>query len=519
MKRRALLIGVNQYHLLGKLSFARQDAEGFAESLCKYCGFTDQDITLMTCQSEGALIPLSRYIEHALMSLADESNVDLLVFGFWGHGFVADSSGRYLCGVDTVETDLERSAISMDVVKAKLTQVQATNTLLVLDCCQNRSVGRSAFADAMSPGEEAQLGAMARDIQAARRQQMENVTSIPTVAILNACREGQRAYEWEARRHGIFTAHLLDGLREGVLSISQLSHMVSSRTAKTTRDIWGQQQTPFITIQGSGDLFLANGTAAATASPSISTPHVIPESRTPVHRYCLECGGRGTETQRILFCTGEVFSVGRANYTTSDGVDLTLRVLPCESATQHPEEWSCNRIIGSRHFAFRVYSGQCQIMAYSEATNPLFVTRVDDVHTRYPAHQVGTQWEQLPRMSRLSIGLSDVLPLECVQLTDAMGHVVGLHILRLTNASHIQYVLLTKRTLTLKVEDGHVKVATEHHDLQITVQDCDVLSLTYTTPVAASAGQLSRTRLPFTLPINGIRIYVRQADVDDFRKP
>ncbi len=62
MKRRALLIGVNQYHLLGNLSYARQDAEAVAGALCQHCGFTEQDITLMTCQSEGASMGLSRCI-------------------------------------------------------------------------------------------------------------------------------------------------------------------------------------------------------------------------------------------------------------------------------------------------------------------------------------------------------------------------------------------------------------------------------------------------------------------------
>ncbi|MFC1762210.1 hypothetical protein ACFL6U_09020 [Planctomycetota bacterium] len=80
MRKRALLIGVNQYHLLGNLAYARQDAEAVADTLCRNCGFSDQDITLMTCQSEGACMGLSRYIEHALLNLTAAIGHDILDF-------------------------------------------------------------------------------------------------------------------------------------------------------------------------------------------------------------------------------------------------------------------------------------------------------------------------------------------------------------------------------------------------------------------------------------------------------
>jgi len=254
MKKQALLIGVNQYHLLANLLYARQDAEAVAEALCKHCGFSGQDITLMTCQSEGASRGLSRYIEHALMNLTDERDVDLLIFGFWGHGFAPVPGRRYLCGVDTAENDLERTAISFDVVKAKLAQVGAADTLLLLDCCQNRPPGRSAAAEPMTEGEEAALASMARDIQAASREKVRD--SVSTVAILNACCEGQRAYEWTQRGHGIFTAHLLDAFDQGFGSIAPLASWLFDRVAKTSRDLHQQLQTPYVTIEGKGDIIL-----------------------------------------------------------------------------------------------------------------------------------------------------------------------------------------------------------------------------------------------------------------------
>ncbi len=251
MQRRALLIGINTYHLLSDLKYARQDAEAVAEALQQYCGFSDDEITLMSCQATGATLGLSRFIELALENLAYCRDLELLVFGFWGHGFSPERGRRYLCGVDTLETDLPRTAVSLDVVKGRLQQVQAENTLLILDCCQNQLPGRSG-SDVMTEGEEKVLAGLARDIQAAHRQ--EPRLGIPTVAVLNSCCEGQRAYEWETREHGVFTGHLLDGFEQGFAGVASLAAWTADQVPRTTREMLGQVQTPYITIEGKGDI-------------------------------------------------------------------------------------------------------------------------------------------------------------------------------------------------------------------------------------------------------------------------
>ncbi len=254
MKKRALLIGINKYQTLGKLSYAREDAEAFAKMLHDHYDFSDHDVSLMTCGAEGAGAAFSRYIELALSDLTDCKDLELLVFGFWGHGFAPQPGRRYLCGLDTIDKDLERTAVSMDVVRAKLSQTGAENTLMVLDCCQNRPAGRAAGAEALTRGEEGTLSEMARDIQAAPRKKTRH--TIPTVAVLNSCREGQRAYEWEQRRHGIFTAHLIDRMSEGASSIAHLASSIFDPVTRTAMDLHRQTQTPFVVIEGKGDISL-----------------------------------------------------------------------------------------------------------------------------------------------------------------------------------------------------------------------------------------------------------------------
>ncbi|MBP8132002.1 MAG: SUMF1/EgtB/PvdO family nonheme iron enzyme, partial [Candidatus Hydrogenedentes bacterium] len=146
-------------------------------------------------------------------------------------------------------------------VRAKLAQAGARDTLLVLDCCQNRPAGRGAAAAALERGAEGQLSSMARDIQAAQSER--GLERIPTVAIMSACREGQRAYEWPDKAHGVFTAHLLEGMTQGVTSVAQLASFVCERTPVTVQKLHRERQVPWFTVEGRGDFVLTSATSAA----------------------------------------------------------------------------------------------------------------------------------------------------------------------------------------------------------------------------------------------------------------
>jgi formylglycine-generating enzyme len=263
MRKKALLIGINAYKLLGELKYARQDAESVAEALCRYSGFTERDITVISCRGEGGKYGLSNYIERALDRLLELKELDLLVFGFWGHGFSPRPGVRYLCGIETDKEDLERTAVSLDIVQAKLAQAQAENTLVLLDCCQN-TPGRSVQGELMSTGEEAVLDSLARDIQVTHKARQKGI--IPTVAILNSCSEGERAYEWQSRGHGVFTAHLLDSFKEGLGSIALMAPWIAERVAETSEEMLHQKQTPYVIIKGKGNIpLVAEGRDSAKA--------------------------------------------------------------------------------------------------------------------------------------------------------------------------------------------------------------------------------------------------------------
>jgi len=68
---RALLVGVDSYEFLGKLEYARADAEEFADALADYCGFDGDTIHLLTCGFHGSTKALSLNVERALNSMTN----------------------------------------------------------------------------------------------------------------------------------------------------------------------------------------------------------------------------------------------------------------------------------------------------------------------------------------------------------------------------------------------------------------------------------------------------------------
>lgn len=299
MKRYALLVGINKYHTLGNLSYARQDAEAFKQTLCERYGFKPHEAQLMTCESGGASMALSAYLEDALDRVAKKTDLDLLVFGFWGHGFHSEDGRMYLCGMETLREKLRKTAVSLGMVRERLVQASAKDTLIVLDCCRNLVDGRSVGGTAFATADAEQLAELARDLKVAPRKEQR---VIPTVAVVNSCRVGQRAYEWEERRHGVFTAHLLDAMRYGERSVSRIVSSITEPVAATTNLLYHQEQVPFTIIEGRGDIAIGEESMGQSSFAAGGRAEVKEE-----YHACPECGfyNRVEQTFRCVECGRE----------------------------------------------------------------------------------------------------------------------------------------------------------------------------------------------------------------------
>ncbi|MBQ2622667.1 MAG: SUMF1/EgtB/PvdO family nonheme iron enzyme [Thermoguttaceae bacterium] len=246
LKKQALLIGINKYQNLTELKYARQDAEAVAEALKQNYCFSDDEIILLTDARRGLYLPSTK--EVILLHLDDlvkqENDFDLFIFGFWGHGFFRNGQ-RYLCPQTIMDDAVADFGLSFEELQKQITNIKAKNTCMILDCCQT-SEGRGG-TDTFSSNEEKEMKSAVRNIAFNKNKIQPEISS--NVAILNSCSEGQIAYEWDERQHGIFTAHLLDAMSQRCDSVSSVIDYLRNRVKQTALEL-GKMQTPFYILKG-----------------------------------------------------------------------------------------------------------------------------------------------------------------------------------------------------------------------------------------------------------------------------
>ncbi|MBQ3351612.1 MAG: SUMF1/EgtB/PvdO family nonheme iron enzyme [Thermoguttaceae bacterium] len=277
IKKQALLIGINEYQILPELKYARQDAEAVEQALKQNYCFSDDEVMLLTDAKPGLFKPSNRrIIEKHLEKLASQ-DLDLFIFGFWGHGLFRNGQ-RYFCPLDAISEDIEELGLSFDSLQRLLSNIKAKNTCLILDCCQkvhDRGEEETLTADDQTVMENA-----ARDIVLKRKEKEPEFVS--NVAILNSCKQGQAAYEWDSRKHGIFTAHLLDAMNRRFDSVAQIVGYISKNVEKTAMEL-GKTQTPFYKLEG--DILLpvdTKSTPLVTGNVFISYRHCNADLVAPV---------------------------------------------------------------------------------------------------------------------------------------------------------------------------------------------------------------------------------------------
>ena len=244
MKKQALLIGINEYQILPELKYARQDAEAVEQALKQNYCFSDDEVMLLTDAKPGLFKPTDRYIIQDHLEKLANQDLDLFIFGFWGHGLFRNGK-RYLCPLNVMGNRADRQGLPFDELQELLANIKAKNTCLILDCCQ--TIHDRGEAETLSVSEQTSLENIARDIVLRRKEQIPDFKS--NVAILNSCKEGQSAYEWDARQHGLFTAYLLDAMKKRSNSVMQIASYISSNIEKTALEL-GKQQTPFYKLEG-----------------------------------------------------------------------------------------------------------------------------------------------------------------------------------------------------------------------------------------------------------------------------
>jgi len=203
-KNCAIAIGINDYqqHPERRLKYAVNDAQKMGNFLSNQAGFGAENViqclgdevhrgekTYPTCSN------LLRLLEKGLHP-DFLGKVDRFWFYFSGHG-ISQNGRDYLITSDCLDDQIERFALPIDEVIAKLQAHQDADIVLILDTCR-QVLGKKSFDSSI--GEQTIASAKERGI-----------------TTIFSCDYGQCSYELEALQQGAFTAALIEGLSKHTL--------------------------------------------------------------------------------------------------------------------------------------------------------------------------------------------------------------------------------------------------------------------------------------------------------------
>jgi len=298
-ERYAVVIGINDYESMGKLSTCRADAKAMAQVLVDRAGFEKDFVILMTDDAQQAkdrptLGRMGQRIEQ-VCQLAQPGDTVLVFFS--GHGVTVGEKG-YLVPVDGNATN----AVPLEKVKDHLGSSKAGTRVLILDACHAgmgvRGVGGIA-------------GDLARTVN---------------FVMLLSCAPEQQSYEEEG--HGVFTRRLLDGLAgaadadsDKAITQNELFDYVRAQMARWSLKST-KTQTPVIFGDTKTRLALAR---VASAAPYVEKPTL------KVYR---EWPFTAAEAKRRQRETAEALGVKlEEDVDLGNGVKLTLVLIPAGQFT------------------------------------------------------------------------------------------------------------------------------------------------------------------------------------------
>lgn len=280
----ALLVGIDDYESedISDLNFAVADVKSFGDALVRNLRFSRDNVKVMTSDlGRGPLYPTDNNLLRQLDILSNNIKPeDTFIFYFSGHGFQRPEA-HFLATVNADPfniTTLKKSAISIADLKEAMARIQARQVVFVLDACRNDPAkGRGDAANKMSLKFAKDLQEIAGDTGAGQAGS----------ATLLACSQGQRAWEWPEKRHGVFTYYLLEGIkgaaaeRNGELTAVGLCTYVQEQVGQWSRAHRAQAewQTPDFQMAGAARMVLGK-VSAAPPEPDPVPDAVVEEVKT-----------------------------------------------------------------------------------------------------------------------------------------------------------------------------------------------------------------------------------------------
>jgi hypothetical protein len=257
-KRLALIIGNDKYQYISKLEKAGNDATAMAKEL-KSAGF---DVELLKDANFRTMV---RTIETFSRRI---NGGDQVVVFYAGHG-VQIKSGNYLLPVDIEvgsESEIEKTAYSLDDLTAKLSDAKASFSLVMIDACRDnplKTSGRSVGGNRGLASVEPPKGQMVV-FSASRGQQALD-----------------KLHDNDNNPNGVFTREFIARMRTPGIKIQDLMSEVQDAVEKLAGSI-NHDQRPALYNESRGNFYFYQGVepAAPAANASKSSVALDPETET-----------------------------------------------------------------------------------------------------------------------------------------------------------------------------------------------------------------------------------------------
>ncbi len=229
----ALLIGVRSYAKteLRNLPYSEADVDGLADVL-RGAGYRPENVVLLT-QTKGAeetrFLPLAANVRRELANLLrDRTEHDSVLVALAGHGVqFRGSDESYFCPADARLAD-KSTLIPFGELYGELAKCSAGFKLLLADACRD------------DPQAGGTRGRPEVNLESVTRPQK----SVPPggVAALYSCSAGERAFEDDELRHGVFFHFVIEALRggadldgDGRITLPELELFTKKRVADFVR--------------------------------------------------------------------------------------------------------------------------------------------------------------------------------------------------------------------------------------------------------------------------------------------
>lgn len=238
-RKRAFLIGVDEYKRVSPLRYCGNDARSLGKTFRDALRFRPEDVLELTVGSP--LKPARDEILHQLGEFlkADVAENDLLLFYFAGHGMMDPDRGRdYLLPLDASPHDLAATGIAVEHIVRKLTATVCKNIVIFIDACRQELQG----ARALPLVGEFSKKAVERD----------------GLVTFFSCDPKERSYEITDLKHGSFTHCLLEAIEKGEYStVEAMDRYLRDEVPLVNAKFSMPVQRPFTIVQPTDKLKLA----------------------------------------------------------------------------------------------------------------------------------------------------------------------------------------------------------------------------------------------------------------------